>query len=375
MIGSKFMGRAHSNAYVNGPRFFDLPMGVEMKQVAAQDEESLKKFAKQWGWESWTTKWRELVKNPEVDLVDVGTPNEMHRDQAIEAFENGKHVVCEKPLANTLPIAREMIKVAKKHKKQKAYVWFNYRRCPAVSLAYQMINSGRLGRILQVRCVYLQDWGGPETPLLWRFKKKHAGSGALGDLVAHSVDLARFLTGDDVKKVNGAVLHTVYKERMLLEGGGTGKSDVDDISLLLASFKSGMVASFEASRLARGYKNHNKIELHGEKGSLRFNLERMTELDFYDAELPAKEQGWSTINVSEAGAGHPYAENWWPAGHNLGYEHTFVNQFADMVNEMGGKKSLVPLPSFEDAYEVQRVLEAAVRSAKEGCDIPLSQVK
>ncbi|QDU33788.1 1,5-anhydro-D-fructose reductase [Poriferisphaera corsica] len=376
MLGSKFMGRAHSNAYINAPKFFDLKRKIVLQNVCARNEASLKAFAQNWGWLNWTSDWRKLVTDAEVDLVDIGSPNHLHFEPAVAALEAGKHVVCEKPLANDLSEAREMVKIAKKHRKLKSYVWFNYRRCPAISLAHELIQAGRIGRVLQVRCVYLQDWGGPDVPLFWRYQKKYAGSGALGDLAAHSIDLMRYLTGDEVKSVNGAVLSTVYKKRLLPEQTKKwGRVDVDDISLFLTTLKSGAVASFEATRLPQGYKNHNKIEIHGDKGSIRFDLERMTELDYFDSDSSTNTQGWSTINVSEGGAGHPYASDWWPAGHNLGYEHTFVNQFADMVRDMNGLPPRTPLPTFHDAYEVQRVLEAVMLANREGCTIPLSQVK
>lgn len=389
LIGSKFMGRTHSNAYLKVGKFFDLPFDVVMHTIAARDEESLKGFAPKWGWKNWTTDWKLAIENPEIDLVDIGTPNYVHKEQALAALEAGKHVACEKPLAGTLADARVMLDAAKKAKKSKTFVWYNYRRCPAVALAHQLVAEGRLGRIYHVRAAYLQDWGGPGTPLLWRFQGNLAGSGAHGDLNAHIIDMARFITGDEISEVVGAIEETFIKERDILSGGSggeisgkgakkaakKGKSTVDDAVLFLARFKKGAVASFEATRLSIGDKNRNRIEVHGEKGALRFNFERMNELEWYDATLPAKLQGWSTINVTSGGSGHPYAGNWWPDAHIIGYEHGFINMAADMINMIGGKKPVVPMPDFADAYETQKVLHAAIESARHRCPIKLSEIK
>lgn len=390
LIGSKFMGRTHSNAYLKAPMHFDLPIEPVMHTIAAapQDAEELKSFAPRWGWQQHTTRWQDVL-NDEIDLVDIVTPNHLHQEMAVAALEAGKHVACEKPLANTLENARMMVQAAKKAAKSKAktFVSYNYRRCPAVALAYQMARAGRLGRIYHVRCFYLQDWAGPDTPMLWRFQGKIAGSGALGDLCAHSIDTARFITGDEVKEINGAILKTFIKERVVLSGGSGGeisgrgaktkskkaKSTVDDAVLFTAELKSGAIATFEASRLSTGDKNANKIEIHGEKGAIRFDFERMCELEWYDATLPEAEQGWSTINVSSAG--HPYADAWWPAAHAVGYEHSFINQAADMCLALANKKPVLPLADFDDAYQTQRVLEAVTQSAKNRCPVKLSEVK
>lgn len=389
LIGSKFMGRTHSNAYAQAPRFFDLPVAPMMHTIAARDADDLKTFAPRWGWSHWSTDWRSVVADDAIDLVDVGTPNDMHSDMAIAALEAGKHVACEKPLSNTLDSARDMLKAAKKARKQKTFVWYNYRRCPAIALAHQLVKEGRLGRLYHIRCYYLQDWAGPDVPMLWRFEGDVAGSGSLGDLCAHSVDTARFITGDEVKEINGAILKTFIKERTVLAGSAGGeisgrgasskrkkaKSTVDDAVLFTAEFKGGAVATFEATRLSTGHKNRNAIEIHGEKGAIRFDFERMCELDWYDATLPERLQGWSTINASNGDAGHPYAAAWWPTAHAIGYEHGFVNQAADMFRVLGGKKPIVPLPDFADAYETQKVLHAVTESAKNHCPVKLSQVK
>jgi len=282
-----------------------------------------------------------------------------------------------------------MAKAAAKAKKSKTFVWYNYRRCPAVALAYQMVKEGRLGQIYHVRAAYLQDWGGPDTPLLWRFQSKLAGSGANGDLNAHIIDMARFITGDEITEVVGAIEETFIKERDIIESAGgairgkgakkigkkKGRSTVDDAVLFLARFKKGAVASFECSRLATGDKNANRIEIHGSKGAMRFNFERMNELEWYDATLPGRLQGWSTINVTRGAHGHPYVDAWWPDAHVLGYEHGFINMAGDMFNMIGGRKPLVPMPDFADAYETQKVLYAAIESARNRCPVKLSQVK
>ena len=388
LIGSKFMGRAHSNAYLKVSKFFELPVQPVMHTIAARDAGALEPFAARWGWHHWSADWRQVVQDPAIGLVDVSTPNHLHADQAIEALEAGKHVACEKPLAGTLDDARQMAAAAKKAKRCKTFVWYNYRRCPAIALAHQMVKAGRLGRIYHVRAAYLQDWGGPSTPLLWRFQGKLAGSGAHGDLNAHIIDMARFITGDEIDQVVGAIEHTFIKERQIIEAAGgeiagrgargrgkKGRSTVDDAVLFLARFKGGAVASFEATRLATGCKNANRIELNGDKGSLRFDCERLNELDFFDATLPGAEQGWSTINVTRGGDGHPYAGAWWPDAHVLGYEHGFVNMAADIFTVLGGGKPIVALPDFADAYQTQRVLHAAIESARNHCPVKLSQVK
>ena len=387
LVGTKFMGRAHSNAYLNAAKFFDLPVTPVMHTVAARNEADTKAFAQRWGWQNATTDWKAAVANPDIDLVDVVTPNNVHTDHTIAALEAGKHVACEKPLANTLDNARQMVEAAAKAK-GKTFVWYNYRRCPAVAFAHQLCKQGKLGRIYQIRGCYLQDWAGPDTPLMWRFEGEVAGSGALGDLCAHTIDTARFITGDEVSEVIGATMETVIKERVVLESTGgeisgrgaatstkMGASTVDDIVLFVAKMDSGAVATFEATRLSTGYKNANRLEIHGEKGAIRFNFERMNELDWYDATLPEELQGWSTINVTNGNANHPYTAAWWPVAHVLGYEHSFVNQAADIFNVLGGKDAVVPLPDFADAYNVQRVLAAVVESDKHRSPVSLAEIK
>ncbi len=381
LIGQKFMGRAHSNAWGQANRFFELPCKAVLHTVAAREERSLVAFAKQFGWERSTTDWRSIAEDPAVDLVDVATPNEAHKDASIAMIESGKHVACEKPLAGTLDDARAMRDAAAKAKKRvQTFVWFNYRRCPAIGLAWQLMREKKLGRIYHVRARYLQSWGGPKTPMSWRFQKKLAGSGAHGDLNAHIVDMARFLMGEEITEVHGAVARTFVTERILTNEKGKptskkARSDVDDAVLFLASFESGALASFEATRLATGHLNANSIEIDGEKGSIAFDFEDLNVLRYHDATLGARTAGWRRIVATSAVGGHPYVANWWPDAHMLGYEHGFVNMSADILRVLGGEKPELPLPDFEDAYQTQRVLEAALRSAQARRAVRLDDVR
>ncbi len=386
LLGQKFMGRAHSNAYQKAGRFFNLPRTPVMHTIAGLDLIALAPFADRWGWRNYSTTWKDVVKNPEIDLVDVSTPNYMHAEQALAALSAGKHVACEKPLAHTLRDARAMKNAALRARRCKTFVWYNFRRCPAAALAHRLVKEGRLGRVLHVRASYLQSWGGPETPLVWRFQKKYAGSGAHGDLNAHIVDLARFVTGQEIVEVCGAIAETFVPERPLPSAGRgpipgamparrqMGKSDVDDCVLFLARFKDGAVGSFEASRVATGHLNNNSIELNGELGALRFSFEDMNVLWLFDSREPKQTAGWRRIVCTTAGE-HPYAGAWWPEGCPIGYEHTFVNMVADMMAVLGGEEPTVPLPDFADAYETQRVLEAATLAAKHRAAVKLTEIK
>jgi predicted dehydrogenase len=385
LFGQKFMGRAHSNAYLKAARFFTLPRTPAMHTIVGRDLIALAPFADRWGWQKYTTSWKEALKDPAVEVVDICTPNAMHAEQALAALSAGKHVACEKPLAGTLKDARAMKNAAARSRKCKTFVWYNYRRCPAVALAYQLAKEGRLGRIYHIRATYLQSWGGPETPLLWRFQKKYAGSGAHGDLNSHIIDMARFIAGQEVVEVSGAISETFITERALSDTGTraptvrrrkkqTGKSDVDDCTLFLARFNGGAVASFEASRLATGHQVSNRIEINGELGALRFDLEDMNILWYYDNREEARTAGWRRILCTSAGD-HPYAGAWWPDGHIIGYEHTFVHMVADMMAVLAGQEPILPLPDFANAYETQRVLEAAAVAAKHRAAVRLSEIK
>jgi predicted dehydrogenase len=372
LIGQAFMGRAHSNAYRQVTRFLDVPLAPVLHTIAGRDKDALPWFAERFGWERWTARWQDIAEDPGIELVDIGTPNHMHKDMALAMLAAGKHVACEKPLAGTLDDARAMRDAAKKAKTE-TFVWFNYRRAPAIGLAWKLVREGRLGAIHHVRASYLQDWGGPQTQLSWRFQKKYAGSGAHGDLNAHLVDLARFLVGEEITTVHGALARTFVKQRPVPGSDKQGKSDVDDCALFLASFKGGATASFEASRLAGGHLNDNSIELNGEHGSLRWSLEDLNELWLYDAADRPRLDGWRRIVATRAGE-HPYAEAWWPDGHILGYEHTFTNMLADVLRVLGRQPPEYPLPDFEDAYRTQRVLEAALVSARERRAVELSEI-
>jgi len=387
LIGSKFMGRAHSNAWLNVGKFFSVDPLPIMHTVVGRNEEELAAFAAQWGWSDHSTDWRGVVSSSDIGLVDVATPNNVHAEHSIAALQAGKHVVCEKPLAGTLEDAKAMAQAAAETEGS-TFVWFNYRRVPAVALAHQLVASGALGRIYHVRAAYLQSWGGPDTPLLWRFQGDIAGSGAHGDLNAHIIDAVRFITGEEITVIEGAIEHTFIEEREVIAGGvggeisgagaGTGgamgASTVDDAVLFLARLSGGGLASFEATRLATGYHNANRFEIHGEKGALRFDFERMNELGFYDAGGGGRTAGWTTIDVTRGGDDHPYADAWWPDGHGLGYEHGFVNQAADILRVIGGGEPLVPIPDFADALETQRVLQAAVESARHRTPIAISDL-
>ena len=373
MLGQAFMGRAHSNAFRQVGPAFAPSLTPRMKTVAGRDAATLAPFAQRMGWEAWTDDWRTIASDPEVELVDVATPNHLHREMSIAMLEAGKHVICEKPLAGTLADARAM-RDAARDAQGKTFVWFNYRRCPAIALARLLVREGRLGAIRHVRARYLQSWGGPETPHSWRFARETAGSGAHGDLNAHLVDLARFLTGEEVDRVHGAVARTFIHERANPQTGASEKCDVDDCTLFLASFSGGATASFEATRLATGHLNGNVIELNGERGSLRFELEDMNVLHFFDGADAPREAGWRRI-LATSPEHHPYIDAWWPDGHIIGYEHTFTNQLADVLCVLAGEEPVQPLADFADAYRTQCVLEAALLSAREGRSVALEEVQ
>src|SRR6185503_6617082 len=307
LIGQQFMGRAHSNAWGQVAKFFEPPLEPRLVTIVARDVATLGPFALRWGWERYATDWRILGDDPEIQLVDIATPNHVHAEPAIALLQAGKHVACEKPLAGTLADARAMKDAARRATGQ-TFVWFNYRRCPAVGLAWGLVRDGALGRLFHVRARYLQSWGGKDTPLLWRFRKSEAGSGAHGDLNAHIVDLARFISGEEITSVDGAVARTFVTRRKIPGSRRTGRSTVDDAALFLATMSGGAVASFECSRVATGHLNDNTIELNGERGSVRFSFEDMNVLWYFDATLPKGTQGWRRIMASTAGE-HPYVAN------------------------------------------------------------------
>ena len=385
LIGQGFMGRSHSNAWGQVAKFFKPPIKPVMHTVFGQPEENPRLFADNWGWQNASTNWQETVKLPAIGLVDVVTPTYAHAPVALAAVAAGKHCSCEKPLSATLAEAREMAQAAKKAQ-VKTFVWFNYRRCPAVALAHQLVKEGALGTIRHVRATYLQDWAPESTPLMWRFEKQYCGSGAHGDLNAHIIDMTRFVTGQEITEVSGAIAETFIKRRKLLKGTVAGQITaglqsseeegdvtVDDTVLFLARFSGGAVASFEAARQATGNQNRNTFEINGTKGALKFDFERMNELQFYDATVRRAIQGWTTIMCTHGGD-HAYVANWWPDAHLIGYEHCFTNQAYDILKVIAGEQPTLPIPDFADAYQTQRVLEAALIAAKEKHAIDLKDV-
>lgn len=386
LVGQGFMGRTHSNAWGQVAKFFEPPRIPVMHTVFGQAQEQPQDFADNWGWLSASTDWKKLVASDEIDLVDIVTPNFMHAPVAEAAIAAGKNVSCEKPISATLKGAREMASAAKKAK-VKTFVWYNYRRCPAVALAYKLVKQGKIGQIRRVHASYLQEWADESVPLVWRFDKKLAGSGAHGDLNAHIVDMMRFVTGQEITEICGAIAETFIKERQLMTGtvaGGIaegltkskkkGKVTVDDAVLFLARFSGGAVANFECARQATGNYNRNGFEINGTKGAIRFDFERMNELEYFDATAERAVQGWTTLMCTHAGD-HPYIDAWWPDAHLIGYEHSFTNMAYDVLRVLAGKKPIVPISDFEDAYQTQRVLEAVMISAKEKRTVKLSQVK
>ncbi|MDR1485306.1 MAG: Gfo/Idh/MocA family oxidoreductase [Planctomycetaceae bacterium] len=394
MIGQGFMGRSHSNAWCQVNKFFDPPINSVLHTVYGMEAEKPHLFAAKWGWQHSSTDWETLVKSPEIGLVDIVTPNFMHAPPAKAAVTAGKPCSCEKPVAATLAEAREMAEAAKKANVD-SFVWFVYRRAPAVAFAHQLVKEGAVGEIRHVRAVYLQDWADESVPFAWRFKKELAGSGSHGDLNAHIVDMTKFVTGLDIEVVCGAVAETFVKKRKIIEqdsGGGIvtdekmrymkedtgsaklGDVTVDDTVLFLVKYNNGAVGSYEAARQATGNQNFNGFEINGTKGSLKFNFEDMNHLQYYDATRPRAVQGWTTIMCTHGGV-HPYVANYWPDAHLIGYEHGFTSMAYDILLKLAGKTPTVPLPDFDDAYQTQRVLEAALIAANEKRWVKLDEVK
>lgn len=360
MVGHAFMGRAHGNAYRQANHFFDLPFQIVPAVIVGRDQARAEAAAHKLGFARATTDLDAVLADPTIHVVDVATPNDSHYEIAMAALRAKKHVLCEKPLAMTVAQCKEMAALAKKQK-VRVGLWHNYRRAPATRLAAQMIARGDLGAIRQVRAVYLQDWlSDGLVPASWRTSKKTCGSGAHGDLNAHLIDLTRALTGLEFESVCG-VQQTFTKERP--DGsGGKAKVDVDDAFCFLAKFKGGAIGTYEATRTAPGRKNYNCIEISGEKGSLRWNLERMNELEVFSFDDARDGQGFRTIMCMDSV--HPYAPNWWPDGHTIGYEHTFVHHLVDFVRALHTGEPFAP--DFVDGVAVQCVLEAALESAKKG---------
>jgi predicted dehydrogenase len=361
MIGYQFMGRAHANAWRQVGRFFDLPAEPELAVVCGRTQASVEEAAAKLGFAEAATSWPDVVARSDIDVVDVCTPGDSHAEIAIAAAGAGKAVLCEKPLANTVADAERM-RDAAAGAGVVHMVCHNYRRAPAVALAKQIVEAGRLGRLHHWRGTYLQDWiVDPAFPRVWRLEKAKAGSGALGDIASHSIDLARHLVGE-ITEVSG-LLETFVPERPLPEGGGLGAVDVDDAALALLRFENGAIGTVEGTRFAPGRKNYNRFELNGSRGSLAFDLERMNELALY--EESGAESGFRTILATDEA--HPYVSAWWPPGHILGYEHTFVHTVVDFVRAVAGTAERRVRPDFEDGLRNQRVLDAIERSASSRC--------
>jgi predicted dehydrogenase len=360
LIGYDFMGRAHSNAWRQVAHFFkDIPVDPVLKVVVGRTEEKVAAARERLGFEEYSTDWRDVLARTDIDVVDICTPGDSHVEIAVAAAEAGKAILCEKPLANSVREAEQMLAAVKKAGVMHM-VCHNYRRCPAVELAKQVILEGQIGEIRHYRGVYLQDWiVDPNFPRVWRLEKSRAGSGSLGDILSHTLDLSRYLVGEPVS-VSG-LLTTFIAERPLPDGSGrTGKVDVDDAAQALVRFANGAVGYYEGSRFAPGRKNYNRLEINGSKGSLVWDLERMNELEIYIESGPLS--GFRTVSVTDGS--HPYMAAWWPPGHIIGYEHSFTHTVYDFIRALDAGQQ--PRPSFEDGVQNQRVLEAIERSASSG---------
>ena len=372
MIGYKFMGKAHSHAYRDVAMFFETETIPAMKVICGRTEQALAEAAIRFGWESYETSWQKIIQRDNIDLIDINTPNNTHRDIAVAAAKAGKAIICEKPLAKNLSEAEEMLNEVKKAG-VKHMICFNYRKVPALALAKELIQNNELGKVYHFRAQYLQDWiTDPEFPLVWRLKKELSGTGANGDLNSHVIDLARFLVGE-ISQVIG-MQETFITQRPELKTGKElttgltakskkemGEVTVDDATLFLARFTNGALGSFEATRFANGRRNGLRLEINGSKGSLMFEQENMNELWLYSCQDPKGTQGFKRIQVNEAE--HPYIKAWWPPGHIIGYEHTFVHVVYDFLKAIDENK--MPSPNFRDGVECQKVLEAVEKSAKE----------
>ncbi|MGW1562242.1 Gfo/Idh/MocA family protein [Streptomyces sp. NPDC002144] len=361
LVGHAFMGASHSQAWRTAPHFFDLPLTPEQTVVVGRDAERATQAARRLGWQESATDWRQVVERDDIDLVDICTPGDTHAEIAVAALAAGKHVLCEKPLANTVAQAEEMTAAARHASGRgiRSMVGFTYRRVPAVGLARQLVAEGRIGRVRHVRAQYLQDWlADPATPMSWRLEKDRAGSGALGDIGSHIVDLTQYLTGERLTGVS-ALTETFVDKRPRPDGTGPGKVTVDDAAVFLSRLEGGGLANFEATRYALGRKNALRIEINGDRGSLAFDFEDMNVLHYLDGTDPAASAGFRRVVATEPE--HPYVAAWWPPGHGLGYEHGFTHQVVDLLTAIA--QGTDPEPSFADALQVQRVLDAVEHSA------------
>jgi len=379
LLGYKFMGKAHSNAYSKLPMFFDLDAQIVKKAICGRDEKWVAESAQKFGWESYETDWQKFAARPDLDVIDITAPSNFHKEVAIAAAEHKKHVFCEKPLALTVSDAREILAAVEKNG-VKHQIGFNYRFAPAVRLAKKLIDEGKIGQIYHFRGNYLQDYIiDPNFPLVWRLDKKVAGSGSHGDLGAHVIDLARYLVGD-FKKVMG-MQKTFIKKRPIVErmtglsasaaeSAEYGDVTVDDATLFISEFECGALGNFEATRFAAGHSNDLCFEINGSKGSIKFDLLRINELQYFSRDDEAGYQGFRTIQVTEDI--HPYGEHWWPTGHVIGYEHTFVHEFYEFFKAILEDKPTVP--DFGDGVKCCQVLEAVEKSAEEGTFVKVSEV-
>lgn len=380
MIGYKFMGKAHSHAYRDLPMFFPEAPAPVMKAICGRDEQGVRQAAKQFGWEHAVTDWRELVNRADIDVVDINAPSDAHKEIAIAAAKAGKHLFCEKPLALTLSDAREMLAAAEaagvKH-----MAGFNYRFAPAIRLAKKLVAEGRIGKIHHFRATFLQDWlVDPAFPLVWRLKKEVAGSGSHGDLGAHLIDLSRYLVGE-IDEVVG-MSETFVKRRPLAESmtglsaqgntdGPMGNVTVDDATLFMARFANGALGSFEASRLAAGHRCTNAFEINGSKGSVRFDFERMNELEVYFTDDADDVQGFRRVLATDPA--HDYMDAWWPPGHTIGFEHTFIHEVLELMEAIRDDRQ--PEPNFADGIKCQEVLEAVDVSIAERRWVAISELQ
>jgi predicted dehydrogenase len=362
MIGYKFMGKAHSNAWRQADKYFKLKAKPRLKLLCGRDEVAVRNAADQLGWDDYCTDWREVVNRPDIDVVDVSTANDTHAEISIAAAKAGKAILCEKPLAMNVKECLQMVDAVKKAKVTNM-ICHNYRRIPAMAQARKMIKNGDLGQIYHYRARYLQDWiVDPNFPLVWRLQSKVAGSGTHGDIHAHIIDLARFLVGE-FDEVSG-LMHTFIKERPLegSKGKKKGKVTVDDTAMCHVRFRNGAIGNLEATRFALGRRNGIQIEINGSKGSLYFDFEDMNRLKYYNQNDPEDRRGFRDILVTEGV--HPYAGAYWPSGHIIGYEHTFINTAVDFINAAADQKPVNP--DFVDGLRNQQVLEAVEKSAKSG---------
>jgi predicted dehydrogenase len=356
LIGTKFMGRAHSNAWRQVPHFFDLPADIRMAAICGRDRAAARRTAKTLGWEKSMHDWRTIMVDPDIDIIDICTPNDSHAEIAIAAARAGKAILCEKPLARNVAEARRMVEAVKRAKVPNM-LCHNYRRVPAIVLAKQMIDAGELGdRIYHFRARYAQDWIADENfPLVWRLQSRVAGSGAAGDIGAHIIDLARFLVGE-ISRI--AAVSETFVKRRLPKNRRAARVDVDDAVSVIGKFRNGAMLNLEATRFARGRKNQLSFEINGSGGSLVFDLEKMNRLRFYNASDSGHVRGFRNIIVTESG--HPYVANWWPPGHLLGYEHSFVHTIADFVVAVVAHKRI--RPDFADGLKTQQILDAIQRA-------------